>query len=90
MTLTIQTLFNEPAIVGAVINRVLQTRKDAIYWQQYLDWRRTTTRVFKDYIGFVRGVMAGSINSQFGEKPIRERQNIGSGYGEIAYLGDRY
>ena len=35
MTLTIQTLFNEPAIVGAVINRVLQTRKDAIYWQQY-------------------------------------------------------
>lgn len=90
MTLTIQTLFNEPTIVGAVINRVLQTRKDAIYWQQYLDFRRTTTRVFKDYIGSVRGVMAGSINSQFGEKPIRERQNIGSGYGEIAYLGDRY
>ena len=90
MTLTIQTLFNEPAIVGAVINRVLQTSKDAIYWMQYLDWRRTTTRVFKDYIGSVRGVMAGSINSQFGEKPIRERQDIGSGYGEIAYLGDRY
>ena len=90
MTLTIQTLFNEPAIVGAVINRVLQTRKDAIYWMQYLDWRRTTTRVFKDYIGSVQGVMAGSINSQFGEKPIRERKNIGSGYGEIAYLGDRY
>ena len=90
MTLTIQTLFNEPAIVGAVINRVLQTRKDAIYWQQYLTFRRTTTRVFKDYIGSVQGVMAGSINSQFGEKPIRERRNIGSGYGEIAYLGDRY
>ena len=90
MTLTIQTLFNEPAIVGAVINRVLQTRKDTIYWKQYLDFRRTTTRVFKDYIGSVRGVMAGSVNSQFGEKPIRERQNIGSGVGEIAYLGDRY
>ena len=90
MTLTIQTLFNEPAIVGAVINRVLQTRKDAIYWMQYLDFRRTTTRVFKDYIGSVRGVMAGSINSRFGEKPIRERQNMGNGVGEIAYLGDRY
>ena len=90
MTLTIQTLFNEPAIVGAVINRVLQTRKDAIYWMQYLDFRRTTTRVFKDYIGSVRGVTAGSINSRFGEKPIRERQNIGNGVGEIAYLGDRY
>lgn len=90
MTLTIQTLFNEPAIVGAVINRVLQTRKDAIYWMQYLDFRRTTTRVFKDYIGSVQGVVAGSINSRFGEKPIRERRNIGSGYGEVAYLGDRY
>ena len=90
MTLTIQSLFNEPAIVGAVINRVLQTRTDAIYWQEFLDWRKTTTRVFKDYIGSVRGVMAGSINSQFGEKPIRERRNMGEGYGEIAYLGDRY
>lgn len=90
MALTIKELFNEPAIVGAVINRVLQTRKDAIYWKQFLDWRKTTTRVFKDYIGSVRGVMAGSINSQFGEKPIRERKNMGSGVGEIAYLGDRY
>ena len=90
MMLTIYTLFNDPNIVSAVINRVLQTRRDAIYWQQYLDFRRTTTRVFKDYIGTVTGVMAGSINSRFGEKPIRERRNIGSGYGEIAYLGDRY
>lgn len=90
MQLTISALFNDPHIVSAVINRVLQTRKDAIYWMQYLDFRRTTTRVFKDYIGTVTGVMAGSINSQYGEKPIRERRNIGSGYGEIAYLGDSY
>ena len=90
MMLTIHTLFNDPNIVNAVIQRVLQTRKDAIYWQQYLDFRRTTTRVFKDYIGTVTGVMAGSINSRYGAKPIRERREIGSGYGEIAYLGDRY
>lgn len=90
MMLTIYTLFNDPNIVNAVIQRVLQTRKDTIYWQQYLDFRRTTTRVFKDYIGQVTGVMAGSINSRYGEKPIRERKNIGSGYGEIAYLGDAY
>jgi len=90
MMLTIETLFNDPNIVGAIINRVNQTRKDAIYWQQYLDFRRTTTRVFKDYIGSVQGVMAGSINSQFGEKPIRERRSIGNGYGEVAYLGDAY
>ena len=90
MMLTIHTLFNDPNIVNAVIQRVLQTRKDAIYWQQYLTFRRTTTRVFKDYIGTVTGVMAGSINSRYGAKPIRERRDIGSGYGEIAYLGDRY
>lgn len=90
MMLTIETLFNDPNIVSAVINRVQQTRTDVIYWQQYLEFKRTTTRVFKDYIGSVTGVMAGSINSQFGEKPLRERRNIGSGYGEIAYLGDRY
>ena len=36
MMLTIYTLFNDPNIVSAVIQRVLQTRKDTIYWQQYL------------------------------------------------------
>ena len=90
MFLTIQTLFDDPGIVSAIIRRVNQTRKDTIYWQQYLTFRRVTTRIFKDYIGSVSGVMAGSINSRFGEKPMRERRNIGSGYGEIAYLGDAY
>lgn len=90
MLLTIQTLFNDPDIVQATIDRVLQQGLDRIYWQQYLTFRRTTTRVFKDYLGTVTGVVAGSINSRFGEKPIRERRNIGSGYGEIAYLGDKY
>lgn len=90
MMLTIETLFNDAGIVSAVIRRVTQTRLDRIFWMQYLDFRRTTTRVFKDYIGTVTGVMAGSVNSRYGEKPIRERRNIGHGYGEIAYLGDRY
>lgn len=90
MLLTIQTLFNDPDIVQATIDRVLQQGLDRIYWQQSLTFRRTTTRVFKDYLGTVTGVVAGSINSRFGEKPIRERRNIGSGYGEIAYLGDKY
>lgn len=90
MMLTIETLFNDANIISAIINRVNQTRTDTIYWKQYLDFRRTTTRVFKDYIGSVTGVAAGSINSRYGEKPIRERRNIGSGIGEIAYLGDRY
>lgn len=90
MMLTIATLFNDPNIISAVIDRVEQTRTDRILWKQYLDFRKTTTRVFKDYIGSVSGVMAGSINSRYGEKRIRERRSIGTGYGEIAYLGDRY
>ena len=90
MDLTIETLFNDSNIISAIINRVNQTRKDTIYWKQYLAFRRTTTRVFKDYIGTVTGVVAGSINSRYGRKPIRERRSIGSGYGEIAYLGDSY
>jgi hypothetical protein len=90
MFLTLQTLFNDPNIVGAIINRVNQTRKDTIYWQQFMDFKQTTTRVFKDYVGSITGVMAGSINSRFGEKPIRERGEMGSMFGEIAYLGDKY
>lgn len=90
MLLTIQTLFNDANVVQATIDRVLQRGLDKIYWQQYLTFRRTTTRVFKDYLGTVTGVVAGSINARYGEKPIRERKSMGSGYGEIAYLGDAY
>lgn len=90
MLLTIQTLFSDPHVVQATIDRVLQQGLDRIYWQQYLQFRRTSTRVFKDYLGTVQGVVAGSINSRFGEKPIRERKSLGTGYGEIAYLGDSY
>jgi hypothetical protein len=75
--LTIQSLFSDSNIISAIIDRVLQTRLDTIYWQQYMDFSRTTTRVFKSYLGTVTGVMAGSINSRFGEKPIRERKNLG-------------
>lgn len=90
MLLTIQTLFNDPDVVHATIDRVLQQGLDRIYWQQYLTFRKTTTRVFKDYLGTVTGVAAGSINARYARKPIRERRSIGSGFGEIAYLGDAY
>lgn len=90
MNLTIQTLFSDPMIVNAVIDRVLQTRQDRIYWQQYGSFLETKTRVFKTYLGTVTGVMAGSIIGKNDQKPIRERRNLGSGYTEIAYLGDRY
>lgn len=90
MNLTIQTLFTEPMIVNAVIDRVLKTRADRIYWQQYGSFLETKTRVFKTYLGTVTGVIAGSIIGKNDQKPLRERRNLGSGYTEIAYLGDRY
>lgn len=90
MNLTIQTLFTDPQIVNAVIDRVLQTRLDRIYWQQYGSFLETKTRVFKTYLGTVTGVMAGSIIGKNDQRPIRERRSLGSGYTEIAYLGDRY
>ena len=90
MFLTIQTLFDDANIVSAIIRRVNQTRKDTIYWQQLFLLPQSNYPSIQRYIGSVTGVMAGSINSRFGEKPIRERKNIGSGYGEIAYLGDAY
>lgn len=90
MNLTIQTLFTDPGIVKAVIDRVLQTRLDTVYWRQYGDFQETKTRVFKTYLGTVTGVVAGSILGKNDQKPIRERRSLGSGYTEIAYLGDRY
>lgn len=90
MNLTIQTLFTDPMIMNAVIDRVLQTRLDKIYWQQYGSFLETKTRVFKTYLGTVTGIVAGSIIGKNDQKPIRERRSLGSGYTEIAYLGDRY
>lgn len=90
MNLTIQTLFTDPIIMNAVIDRVLQTRADKIYWKQYGSFLETKTRVFKTYLGTVTGVIAGSIIGKNDQKPLRERRNLGSGYTEIAYLGDRY
>jgi hypothetical protein len=88
--LTIQTLFTDPAIMAAVIDRVLQTKLDTIYWKQYGSFLETKTRVFKTYLGTVTGVVAGSIIGKNDQKPLRERRSLGSGYTEIAYLGDRY
>ena len=82
MFLTIQTLFDDANIVSAIIRRVNQTRKDTIYWQQYLTFRRVTTRVFKDYIGSVTGVMAGSINSRFGNPSV----NVGTSVPDMVRL----
>ena len=88
--LTIEKLFNDVNIVNAVINRVLALKLDEIFWQRYLTFEQTRSRVFKTYLGTVTGVTAGSVIGKNSNKPLRERKSLGSGYGEIAYLGDRY
>lgn len=90
MNLTFETLFNDPTVVKAVIDRVQAQKLDTIFWKKYLDFEETKNRVFKTYLGTVTGVTAGSVIDRNSNKPLRERKSLGSGYGEVAYLGDRY
>lgn len=90
MFLTFETLFNDPNVVKAVIDRVQAQKLDTIFWKKYLDFEETKSRVFKTYLGTVTGVVAGSVIDRNSNKPLRERKSLGSGYGEVAYLGDRY
>lgn len=90
MVLTLAALFNDASVIKAVIDRVQQTSLDTVYWKRYLDFEETKSRVFKTYLGTVTGVVAGSVIDRNSGKPIRERKSLGSGYGEVAYLGDSY
>lgn len=90
MQLTITTLFNDPNVIKAVIDRVVALGLDKIYWKKYFEFEETKSRVFKTYIGTVMGVIAGSVIDRNSGKPIRNRKSLGSGIGEVAYLGDAY
>lgn len=90
MVLTLEKLFSEPAIVQAIIDRMVAVEQDQIFWKRYLQFEQTTARVFKTFFGTQTGVRMGSIISQHGAKPLRERHAMGRGYGEVAFLGDRY
>jgi len=90
MKLTFETLFNEPLIIKAVINRIEAQGRDNIFWKKYLDFEQTNARTFKTYFGTQTGVMLGSVIDKNGKKPLRSRKSVGSGYGEVAPLGDRY
>jgi hypothetical protein len=90
MQLTIETLFNDPNVVKAVIDRVQAMGLDEIYWKRYFDFEQTPSRVFKTYIGTVMGVVAGTIIDKNSGRPIRNRKSLGNGVGEVASLGDSY
>lgn len=90
MVLTLELLFNDASVIKAVIDRVMQTKWDTVYWKRYLDFEQTISRTFKTYLGTVTGVTAGSVIDRNSNKPIRQRRSLGSGIGEVAYLGDKY
>lgn len=90
MQLTLEVLFNDANVIKAVIDRVMQTKWDTIYWKRYLDFEQTISRTFKTYAGTVTGVTAGSVIDRNSNKPIRARRSLGTGIGEVAYLGDKY
>lgn len=90
MVLTLNTLFNDPQIIQAVIDRTVALEQDPIYWQRYLEFEQTASRTFKTYIGTSTGVTMGSVIDRNSNKPIRERKALGSGYGEVASLGDSF
>lgn len=90
MLLTINTLLNDATVVKAVIDRTIALGLDTIYWKKYLTFEQTASRTFKTYFGTVTGVTAGSVIDRNSNKPLRNRRSLGSGYGEVAYLGDRY
>lgn len=90
MVLTLEKLFNDNLVIKAVIDRLMQTQVDAIYWQKYLDFEQTPSRLFKTYIGTVTGVTMGSVIDKNSRKPLRNRKNLGSGTGEVAILGNAY
>lgn len=90
MILTLDKLFNDNLIISSVIDRVQQTERDRVYWQRYLDFEQTPNRLFKQYIGTVTGVTAGSVIDRNSKKPLRKRRNLGTGVGEVASLGDSY
>ena len=90
MVLTLNAIFSDPEIIQAVIDRTVATEQDPIYWQRYLEFEQTNSRTFKTYIGTSTGVVMGSIIDRNSTKPIRERRALGSGFGEVATLGDSY
>lgn len=90
MTLTLETLFTNPSIVKAVIDRAQQTTQDTIAWKRYFDFEQTRSRLFKTHLGTTTGVVMGSVIDKNSGKPIRNRRTLGTGMGEVADLGNTY
>lgn len=90
MYLTIDALFQEPAIINAIIDRTLQTSSTSITHTRYLKYHDCKGMTFKTYIGTVSRVRVGSMIDQYAPKPTLTRPEMGTGVGELGTFGDQF
>lgn len=88
--LTLDSLFGQPEIMNAVINRIETLEQDKILWKDFLDFESTDSRVWKVAYAAEYGVEVGSIIDRNAKKPLRERKAEGVGYLEVMTMGDRW
>lgn len=90
MQLTLETLFSEPRIINAVIDRTMQARQDTIHWKRYLTPHESMATTFATYLGTTSQVIAGSMIDPHSKKPLRQRRGIRKGAGTIGTFGDAF
>ncbi len=90
MILTIETLFNEPRIINAIIDRTQQTRQDAVHWRRYLTPHESMGTTFATYLGTTSQVVVGTMIDPHSNKPLRKRGGVQKGVGSMGTFGDRF
>lgn len=90
MILSIETLFNEPRIVNAIIDRTMQTKQDTVHWRRYLTAHESMSTTFATYLGTTSQVVVGTMIDPHSNKPLRKRRGIQKGVGSIGTFGDRF
>ncbi len=90
MVLTLEKILKDTNILNAVVSKILQAEADKIFWKKYLKFEETKSRMFKTYFGTYTGVTMGSVIDRNARKPLRERGSLGQGYGEVAFMGNKY
>ena len=90
MVFTLETLFQEPRIVNAIIDRTMQKYQDKINWKRYLDPHESLSPTFQTYFGVTAQTVVGSMIDPHARKPLRQRRGVRKGVGSIGTFGDAY
>lgn len=90
MILSIETLFSDPRIINAIIDRTMQTRQDTVHWRRYLTAHESMGTTFATYLGTTSQVVVGTMIDPHSNKPLRKRRGIQKGVGSIGTFGDRF